>query len=97
MTIKYEIYIGLNDKDEFIQVISDNTIMNILTKTFEEATIIKSTGVYHTMKEPYIKVELIEEARDRIDIIEKIKSLKVRLNQECILMTETVLSDVRLI
>lgn len=95
--IKYEIYIGLNDKDELIQVVSDKKVMELLSKLSDNMTITKTTGVYMGIQEPSIKVEIIGEARDRIDLKEKLKSLKVLLNQECILMTETVLNDIKFI
>ena len=96
MIIKYNIYIGLNDRDskkqevstrrakeEVIKILNDNNITGL--------TMYEVTGVFKhdngTMTfEKSLKVELMEVKKE--DVLKSIEELKKALNQESILLEE---------
>ena len=96
MIIKYNIYIGLNDKDskkqevstrrakqETIKILNDNNITGL--------TMYEVTGVFKhedgaTTFEKSLKVELMEVKKE--DVLKSIEELKKALNQESILLEE---------
>ena len=94
--IKYNIYLGLNDKDTLKQV-KDTTkakkeVYNILLKNNIKAyTIYIVNGVFtneknEITKEKTLKIEVLDIKKD--DILKSIKEFKKVLNQESILLEE---------
>lgn len=94
MIIKYNIYIGLNDKDskkqeistrrakeEAIKILNNNNI-NGLTMYVVDGVFKHETG--EVVFEKSLKVELIEIKEE--EVINSIKELKNALNQESILL-----------
>lgn len=94
MIIKYNLYIGLNDKDskkqkistkrakeEVIKVLNNNGI-NGLTMYEVEGIFKHETG--EVVLEKSLKIELLEV--EEKDILKSIKELKKELNQESILL-----------
>lgn len=95
---KYNIYIGMYDKDTKQQEISNTEFLNTVRKilrqlSFDNYTIYKCKGHYRSelqvVCEPSINIELI---LNGIILFQKMNSLKVRLckelNQENILITK---------
>lgn len=96
---KYNIYVGMYDKDTKTQVLSNtdflNTVRRIMRlKNIDNYTIYKCKGHYKhedntTVCEPSINVEII---RKGIFLYQQLNSLKVRLcnelNQESVLITK---------
>lgn len=92
--IKYNIYVGLNDKDskkqevatrqakkEVIKILNNNNINGL--------TLYKVTGVFkhengQVVFEKSLKVELLE-VKEK-EVLKSINELKKALNQECILL-----------
>ena len=95
--IKYEIYLGLNDKDTHKQEVTDETAMLLIKKLFEYVTISELKGFYKGELEKSLKLEFIGEVRDRVELLKKVEKLKSAFNQECILLTETILNDMKFI
>lgn len=93
MIIKYNIYIGLNDKDSKKQEIStriakEKTIEILNDNNITGLTIYEVMGVFkhktgEIVFEKSLKVELIEVKEE--EVINSIKELKKALNQESIL------------
>ena len=94
MIIKYNIYIGLNDKDskkqeistrrareEVIKILNNNNI-NGLTMYVVDGVFKHETG--EIVFEKSLKVELLE--IEEMDVLKSIKELKKALNQESILL-----------
>ena len=96
--IKYNIYLGLNDKDTLKQMIdttkAKKEVYNILLKNNIKAyTIYLVNGVFtneenEITKEKTLKIEVLDIKKD--DIIKSIKELKKVLNQESVLLEEEV-------
>ena len=96
--IKYNIYLGLNDKDTLKQIIdttkAKKEVYNILLKNNIKAyTIYLVNGVFtneenEITKEKTLKIEVLDIKKD--DIIKSIKELKKVLNQESVLLEEEV-------
>jgi hypothetical protein len=96
--IKYNIYIGLNDKEKLKQIIDTSKarkeVYNILLKNnIKGYTIYLVNGVFtneknEITKEKTLKVEVLDIKKD--DILRSIKELKKVLNQESILLEEEV-------
>ena len=96
--IKYNVYIGLNDKEELKQIIdttkAKKEVYNILLKNNIKAyTIYLVNGVFtneenEITKEKTLKIEVLDIKKD--DIIKSIKELKKVLNQESVLLEEEV-------
>ena len=96
MIIKYNIYIGLNDKDskkqevstrrakqEVIKILNNNNITGLTM--YEVAGVFKHEDGTTTF-EKSLKVELLEVKKE--DILKSIQELKKALNQESILLEE---------
>lgn len=96
--IKYNIYVGLNDKEELKQKIdttkAKKEVYNILLKNnIKGYTIYLVNGVFtneknEITKEKTLKIEVLDIKKD--DILKSIKELKIKLNQESILLEEEV-------
>lgn len=94
--IKYNVYIGLNDKEKLKQIIdtkkAKNEVYEILLKNnIKGYTIYLVNGVFTNengdiTKEKTLKVELLDIKKD--DILKAIQEIKKTLNQECILLEE---------
>lgn len=94
--IKYNIYLGLNDKDTLKQKIDTTKarkeVYNILLKNNIKAyTIYLVNGIFTNevgdiTKEKTLKIEVLDIRKD--DILKSIKEFKKVLNQESILLEE---------
>ena len=94
--IKYNIYIGLNDKDSKKQEVStrrakEKTIKILNNNNITGLTMYEVTGVFKhengTMTfEKSLKVELLEVKKE--EVLKSIQELKTALNQESILLEE---------
>ena len=96
MIIKYNIYIGLNDKDSKKQEVStrrakEEVIKILNNNNITGLTIYEVTGVFkhetgEVVFEKSLKVELLEVEEE--DVKKSIQELKKALNQESILIEE---------
>ena len=96
MIIKYNIYIGLNDKDSKKQEVStrrakEEVIKILNNNNITGLTMYEVTGVFKhengTMTfEKSLKVELLEVKKE--EVLKSIEELKKALNQESILLEE---------
>ena len=96
--IKYNVYLGLNDKDTLEQKIdttkAKKEVYNILLKNNIKAyTIYLVNGVFTNEKneitrEKTLKIEVLDIKKD--DILKSIKEFKKVLNQESVLLEEEV-------
>ena len=96
MIIKYNIYIGLNDKDSKKQEVStrrakEKTIKILNNNNITGLTIYEVMGVFKHEDgtitfEKSLKVELLEVEEE--DVKKSIEELKTALNQESILLEE---------
>lgn len=94
--IKYNIYIGLNDKDSKKQEVSTRrakgkTIKILNNNNITGLTIYEVMGVFKHEDgtitfEKSLKVELLEVKKE--DVLRSIEELKRALNQECIMLEE---------
>lgn len=92
--IKYNIYIGLNDKDSKKQEVStrrakEKVIKILNANNITGLTIYEVTGVFkhdtgEVVFEKSLKVELLEVEEE--EVIRSIEELKKALNQECIML-----------
>lgn len=97
-TKNYSIYVGLNDRDQKIQLISTleaaKITQKLVCKFFGGGTIYETDGVYThengaIVIEKTLKIELIW-IDDVDNVNEFIKTLKTIFNQESILVKESV-------
>ena len=96
MIIKYNIYIGLNDKDTKKQEVStrrakEKTIKILNHNNITGLTMYEVTGVFkhdtgEVVFEKSLKVELLEVKKE--EVLKSIEELKKALNQESILLEE---------
>ena len=96
MIIKYNIYIGLNDKDSKKQEVStrrakEKTIKILNNNNITGLTIYEVTGVFkhdtgEVVYEKSLKVELMEVKKE--EVLKSIEELKKALNQESIMLEE---------
>lgn len=96
--IKYNVYIGLNDKEELKQIIdttkAKKEIYNILLKNnIKGYTIYSVNGVFtneknEITKEKTLKLEVLDIKKE--DILKAIQEIKKALNQESVLLEEEV-------
>lgn len=84
----YKFYIGLNDKDEHVQVVSNANAINVIKKEFIAATISLGFGIWMDEVEPCLVVDIIDSAVNESNIINKINIIKEKLNQDCIMMVK---------
>lgn len=95
---KYNIYVGMFDKDTKTQVLSNTEFLNTVRKVmrffgFNNYTIYKCKGHYKSdamiVCEPSINIEIIEDINFSINHIDRIKfNLCDLLNQESVLITK---------
>ena len=96
--IKYNIYIGLNDKEELKQIIDTSKarkeVYNILLKNnIKGYTIYSVNGVFTNevgdiTREKTLKLEVLDIKKE--DILKAIQEIKKALNQESVLLEEEV-------
>ena len=96
MIIKYNIYIGLNDKDSKKQEVStrkakEEVIKILNANNITGLTMYEVMGVFKhedgtLTYEKSLKVELLEVEEE--DVLKSIQELKTALNQECIMLEE---------
>lgn len=84
----YKFYIGLNDKDEHVQVISNVNAIKVIKKEFLQATITLGFGIWFYEIEPCLVVDIIDSAANESNIINKMNVIKEKLNQDCIMMVK---------
>ena len=84
----YKFYIGLNDKDEHVQVISNANAIKVIKKEFLQATITLGFGIWIDEIEPCLVVDIIDSAVNEHRLINKINIIKEKLNQDCVLMAK---------
>lgn len=96
--IKYNIYIGLNDKDSKKQIVStrrarEEVIKILNNNNINGLTMYEVMGVFkhetgEVVFEKSLKVELLEVRED--EVLKSINELKTALNQESILLEKEV-------
>lgn len=84
----YKFYIGLNDKDEHVQVISNANAIKVIKKEFIAATIMLGFGIWMGEVEPCLVVDIIEPPGSEPELINKMESIKDKLNQDFIYMVK---------
>lgn len=84
----YKFYIGLNDKDEHVQVISNANAIKIVKKEFIAATITLGFGIFMDEIEPNLIVDIIDSPASEASIINRINIIKEKLNQDCVFMVK---------
>lgn len=84
----YKFYIGLNDKDEHAQVISNANAIKIIKREFIAATITLGFGIWMDEVEPCLVVDIIEPPGSEPELINKMKFIKDKLNQDFIYMVK---------
>ena len=94
MNINYKIFIGLNDKDLHKQIINVKTLKTTLSILFDCFTLTESVGYWKREKENTLIIDIISNESERENIYNKVRFLKQHLNQECILVTETICNGV---
>lgn len=92
--MKYNLMIGLNDKDKLIQIIDTESAKKMVVNTLNNyginaLTLYEVNGIFTnenniTTTEKSLKVEIINDTIDYNTIKEIINILKKSLNQECI-------------
>lgn len=97
MFINYKIFIGLNDKDLHKQIINVKTLKTTLSTLFNCFTLTESIGYWKREKENTLIIDIISNENNREIIYNKVRFLKQHLNQECILITETIYNSVAFI
>lgn len=84
----YKFYIGLNDKDEHAQVVSNANVIKVIKKEFIAATITLGFGIWMDEVEPCLVVDIIDSAANESSILNKMDIIKEKLNQDCIMMVK---------
>lgn len=84
----YKFYIGLNDKDEHVQVVSNANAIKIIKKEFITATITLGFGIWMDETEPCLVVDIIDSPANESNILNKMNFIKEKLNQDCIMMVK---------
>lgn len=97
---KYTLYVGLNDKDKKVQLISTieayKICNNILLNYTDGATIFEASGIYKHEDgtftiEKTLRIELLFTDDDTIDKI--VKDLKAAFNQESIAVQKQAINS----
>lgn len=96
----YTYYIGLNDKVAQTQLYETEHYIEVLRNLLDSDEVESYTyeivqGIYKGMKENTIKLELIDNGQGLSQ--ELLESIKYLFNQECILVTERVLTNSKLV
>ena len=95
MIKKFTLYLGLNDKDTKVQMISTleayKVVSNILAKDFGGGTIFEAQGIYKhddgtIVIEKTLRIEILFAELSQIKIL--VELLKKIFNQECIAVQE---------
>lgn len=84
----YKFYIGLNDKDEHAQVISNANAIKIIKKEFIAATITLGFGIWMDEVEPCLIVDIIDSSANESNILNRMNIIKEKLNQDFIMMVK---------
>lgn len=88
MFTKFNLYIGLNDKDSKVQEISTVDAYKIVSALVGDCTIQEAKGIYtHQDGTKVLETTLVVQIIDfagTLDIVPLVNSLKVALNQESI-------------
>lgn len=96
----YTYYIGLNDKVSQTQLYETSHYIEVLRNLLDSDEVENYTyeivqGIYKGIKENTIKLELIDDGQGLSQ--EVLESIKYLFNQECILVTERVLTNSKLV
>ena len=81
----YRLIIGLNDKDEGVQVISNSKIKQLIADTFETGIVTFGDEVYLGDVNPVVTIEIQAISQVEAVIFKKAETLKSLLNQDYIL------------
>ena len=84
----YKLIIGLNDKDEGVQVVSNSKIKQLIANTFETGVVTFGDEIYLGDTNPVIIIEIQAISQAESVILEKAKKLKSLLNQDYILYSK---------
>lgn len=84
----YKFYIGLNDRDEHVQVISNANVIKIIKKEFIAATITLGFSIFMDEVEPCLVIDIIDSSANESNILNKMNTIKEKLNQDCIMMVK---------
>lgn len=101
MIKKFTLYLGLNDKDTKVQMISTleayKIVSNILARDFGGGTIYEAQGIYKhddgtIVFEKTLRIEILFAGREQVRIL--VEQLKKMFNQESVaVQEETIDSD----
>lgn len=101
MIKKFTLYLGLNDKDTKVQMISTleayKIVSNILARDFGGGTIYEAQGIYKhddgtNVFEKTLRIEILFAGREQVRIL--VEQLKKMFNQESVaVQEETIDSD----
>lgn len=95
--IEFKIFIGLNDKHAHKQLYKNEYYINEISKRFDNCTIQLGTGLYRQEKENTIILNYIANDNEKQNVYNIVNHLKLLFNQECILVTETLLNKFELV
>lgn len=84
----YKFIIGLNDKDEGVQVVSNSKIKQLIADTFETGIVTFGDEVYLGNINPVVIIEIQAISQAEAVILEKAEVLKSLLNQDYILYSK---------
>ena len=96
---KFNLYVGLNDKDTKIQEVTTEHAKDIVNKVCGDCSIQEITGYYthnngEQVKENTLKVELLFKSEDEVRLY--CQDLKKLLNQESIICESTITNSAML-
>ena len=86
--ILYRFIIGLNDKDEGVQVVSNSKIKQLIADTFESGIVTFGEELYLGDINPVVIIEIQAISKAEAVILEKVEILKSLLNQDYILYSK---------
>lgn len=92
-TTKYEVYLGLNDKDTKKQEIATLEAYKITANICKDCTITEATGFFTHQNgtvviEKSLKIELFEKTEEQIKEIANL--LKIAFNQESVIVNKVI-------
>lgn len=101
---KYELYMGLNDKDTKIQMVDTldayKIVSNQVAQRFDGGTVFNASGVYKhengdVVIENTIKIEIIlfNESQPESDVREFVEYLKTTFNQESLAIQRSMIES----
>lgn len=97
---KFTLYLGLNDKDKKVQLISTveayKIVSNLITKRFAGGTIFEAKGIYkhesgQVVTETTLRVELL--FAEEKDVRDLVKILKDIFNQESVAVQKEIINS----